>query len=317
LNQKSSLIVPLTGGLGNQLFQCAAGMAYSNERQVIFECSLGRPRLNQARVPQICDFNLPESIATDRLNVGSSFFSKVFGYNLRSGIIPSKFEKLAIIRHATNLLSTLFLSLALKSRFAIRVNRGVGFSSINVPSGNCLLVGYFQSYIWPSAGNVQSELQNISLKTSSQEFQTYRDLAIKERPLVVHIRLGDYKSESGFGIPGDAYYEEAISEMYGSGNYSKIWLFSDEPGEALRKIPLRYRDQVRVVPEISNSASQTLEVMRHGRGYVIANSTFSWWGAFLTYTQSARVIAPSPWFKGMSSPALLIPPNWSVKDSSF
>jgi len=66
---------------------------------------------------------------------------------------------------------------------------------------------------------------------------------------------------------------------------------------------------------IDNSSASTLEAMRFGRGYVIANSTFSWWGAYLSHTDHAEVIAPDPWFQGMDSPDSLIPRNWQKRNS--
>jgi len=68
---------------------------------------------------------------------------------------------------------------------------------------------------------------------------------------------------------------------------------------------------------VDNSPTATLQAMRFGRGYIIANSTFSWWGAYLSMTENAPVYAPSPWFKGMRSPEDLLPPHWKIVDSNF
>jgi hypothetical protein len=50
--------------------------------------------------------------------------------------------------------------------------------------------------------------------------------------------------------------------------------------------------------------------MRNMKGYVIGNSTFSWWAARLKYDHSAVVVAPVPWFKSMNDPEGLIPGDW-------
>jgi hypothetical protein len=67
-----------------------------------------------------------------------------------------------------------------------------------------------------------------------------------------------------------------------------------------------------VVPDKDISPSETLELMRYGRAYVIANSSFSWWGAYLRMNHRASVYAPKKWFKGMEDPADLIPPDWRI-----
>ena len=57
--------------------------------------------------------------------------------------------------------------------------------------------------------------------------------------------------------------------------------------------------------------------MRLGRGYVIANSTFSWWAAYLSLNPGVEVVVPSPWFMGMEDPGELIPPNWKQLDAGY
>ena len=106
------------------------------------------------------------------------------------------------------------------------------------------------------------------------------------------------------------YFETAINFQLGRCNYESIWFFSDEPSLAKNIVKFNNKIETRWIPEVGQSAAETLEVMRHGKGYVISNSTFSWWGAFLSYNENAIVVAPSPWFKAMSQPKMLIPNNW-------
>jgi hypothetical protein len=100
--------------------------------------------------------------------------------------------------------------------------------------------------------------------------------------------------------------------MWESGDFKKIWVFSDEPALAQIQFSKILPEELRWIPEIDGSATKTLEVMRFGHGYVIGNSTFSWWGASLSYTNWAKVIAPDPWFKNLPTPHSLIPPNWET-----
>jgi hypothetical protein len=146
----------------------------------------------------------------------------------------------------------------------------------------------------------------------SLEISNYKDLSRSECPLVVHIRLGDYVDHPQFGIPSKCYYKEALEQLWSSGKYKKIWLFSNDAKLALEYLPANLTNSIRVIPEIEFSAAKTLEVMRMGHGYVIGNSTYSWWAATLSYANTASVIAPHPWFAGMEDPIQLIPKNWQT-----
>jgi len=149
----------------------------------------------------------------------------------------------------------------------------------------------------------------LELKEASTFLAEHQTLAKVEKPLVVHIRLGDYKMEENFGILSEKYYE-CLNELWEGGSFGKIWMFSDEPEIAIEKIPKKLRGEVRIINDKSEVPAVTLEVMRLGHGYVIANSSLSWWGAMLSKNTNPIVIPPNPWFKSMPEPKNLIPEGW-------
>jgi hypothetical protein len=67
-----------------------------------------------------------------------------------------------------------------------------------------------------------------------------------------------------------------------------------------------------VIPDSGFAPAETLELMRHCHAYVIANSTFSWWGAYLSYNFDSIKVGPTPWFKGEPSPKDIIPRSWKT-----
>ena len=307
---KARNALSITGGLGNQLFQLAAGLFLQESKSFYIETSLGKPRCNSIGEAELLSYSLPDRVRTLESRKFRWLTSKAIGYRLRMGIYPRFYEKAKILRIALEFTSEIILSFKMHRFYRIVAAEGLGFASIEIAGDNNFVIGYFQSYRWASEPRVLEELKKLRLKINTSEIADYEKLAAIEKPLIVHIRLGDYKDQSSFGIPGAKYYESAIKKLWATGKYHRIWIFSDEPELASRKLPNDLSESFRWVNEIANSASATLEVMRMGHGYVIANSSFSWWGAFLSKNEEVPVICPSPWFIGETSPIELIPPNW-------
>jgi hypothetical protein len=295
--QKKSMkvIVPLTGGLGNQLFQLSAAMAIAKGSRVGLDSTIGAPRLNAFVQPEVTSFSLPENVFLLPSVHRSKLLRKSSGYLLRIGVAPRAIESSSIYRTFVKLLWNVLVAVSYRRLIVSTAGKGVGYFSLKRRRPTQLIYGYFQSYVWPEA--LIEQLQMIHPVDYSSELLSYRELSEIELPLVVHVRLGDYKLERDFGIPSKRYYEEAISWMWETGEYKKIWIFSDEPSTAMDYLPRDLQSEMRWIQEVDSSASHTLEAMRFGKGFVIGNSTFSWWGAFLAYNLEAQVIAPKPWFK--------------------
>jgi glycosyltransferase involved in cell wall biosynthesis len=307
------VVVPLTGGLGNQLFQLSAAIAIADGARVGLDSSIGAPRLNQLGKPEISTFELPENVEFLPQKKRSKLIMKSSGYLLRMGVSPRKFENFSLYQVTLNLLWNILISLSYKKITICTAGKGVGYFPLRQRRFRQFIYGYFQSFVWPEIS--REKLQSIQLLNNSSQIKKYRELAQVESPLIVHIRLGDYKLESSFGIPSKNYYLEAISSLWSYGDYKKIWVFSDEPDLAIEYLPESFQSEIRWIPELDSSPSHTLEAMRVGAGYVIGNSTFSWWGAFLAYNSKVRVIAPRPWFRFGESPQALIPPGWKQIDA--
>ena len=304
--------VSLTGGLGNQLFQLAAGIYVTKSNQLTLEWGLGKPRLSSFGLPEISSFTLPIEVKVNTKSRQGFFASKAFGYVLRQGIKLRTYERLVGFRYVSKLLASIVISINLKTLVLLRINNGVGFSKISSLDTGKLLIGYFQTYLWMRDPDVLTKMRKIQLKEKNSRVDYFTTLADVEKPLIVHIRLGDYKDENAFGVLPPEYYTSAIQRLFHSDKYGKIWIFSDEPDLASEMFRSAIPNEVRWIHNEGESAAQTLEIMRHGKGYVIANSTFSWWAAFLSHTADPEVIAPDPWFRHLDSPKDLLPPNWHV-----
>ena len=306
------IYLSLTGGLGNQLFQLSAALSLANGREVvIFDC-FGKPRKGRFGNSEISDLILPTKIDIVDRKEAHWFLQKIVGYSLRIGVIPSRFEKLFSFQKIVPLLSSLALSIYLRKVVRIFIATGNGYDSRLLQTRSNFLIGYFQSFLWTSNPDVKKIMQGLFKFPMSAEYSKYEVLAAKERPLVVHIRLQDYLVEEEFGIPPIQYYRDAIKLQMETGKYGSIWLFSDNLNSARDHFPNEFQHHIREVELAEKSSCITLGVMALGHGYVIANSTFSWWGAFLSEISDKKVIAPFPWFKGKESPELLLSEEWKT-----
>jgi len=311
-----SSTISLTGGLGNQLFQLAFGMWASKNSDLRLEWSLCHPRLNDEKIPEVCSFVLPKNVILEDSVLTSKIASRLVNHKLRLGLYKKKYEGSYFYRVLINFFVNLTASRHLGRCVRVVSGIGNGYSDQIVTPTNPLFVGFFQSYRWVQDGEIKSKMMELCLKKNGKELEDLKQLSKIEHPLIVHIRLGDYLNDRDRGIPSSKYYEKSISYLWKSKNYGKIWLFSDQLEEAQSYIGLKWRTQMRLIPEVDGSASSTLEAMRLGKGYVIGNSTFSWWGAYLSYTGNASVVAPDPWFKKGQSPLDLIPYEWHLEDSN-
>ena len=307
----------LTGGLGNQLFQLAFALSITNKKFGL-EWKIAKPRLNVIGQPEICSFRLSDkSELVTNNRTGSKLVSKSQGFILRMGHSPRGIEKISVIRFVFNQIANLIGLSYFHEIRRIVYSTNIGFCDIKIPDKKILVIGYFQSYKWAIRPEVFQALSDMEPVNRSSELENNIELAISEKPLIIHIRLGDYLSEENFGIPSPEYYREALSKMLANSEYGCIWIFSDEIDKAKKYLTFDFPLDVRWISAINDSSSETLELMRYGYGYIIGNSSFSWWGAFLSRNSNVKVIAPSPWFRNLPEPEDLIPPTWSRIPAQF
>jgi len=308
--KKKSPVVSLTGGLGNQLFQLAAGLSFFNGTGFAFEWGIGKPRLNAGGRPELTSFELPENVAFLPKKRFSWLMSKSTGYVLRMGISPRWYERNSLSKKIIGVLSE-FVSASYFREFRHTFySENLGYTKDVPKDRSTFVIGYFQSHLYASSPSVKKLLRNLVVQRPHPEIQKYVDLSKEEHPLVVHIRLGDYKHEPGFGLLSQDYFDSLIQSELATGAYEKVWIFSDEPKLASNYLAAVDPSRVRMVEPADNSTATIFEIMRLGRGYIISNSSFSWWAAFLAHDSAAKVLAPNPWFKDIGEPEELIPMEW-------
>ncbi|MDZ7603533.1 MAG: alpha-1,2-fucosyltransferase [Hoeflea sp.] len=180
---------------------------------------------------------------------------------------------------------------------------------------DCYLHGYFQSerYFEAIAAELRTELAFCEPARDANARMAER---IQNAPSVsLHIRRGDYltsaKARAAHGAPDPDYHRRALEEIRTrSGTDPVVYLFSNDPDWVRDNMKLD-AELVTVAINDGRTAHEDLRLMSLCDHHVIANSTFSWWGAWLNPSPEKIVVAPARWFASpkLSNPDIT-PQGW-------
>lgn len=299
--------VVLYGGLGNQLFQIGRAISQNNFEKIEVLLDYGNYRMNSDGLPEIASFAWPTNLRFCKHRKRNIFAQKLLNYAIRL----STSEHRKFMKGNVQFWLNVFLTLNLKRVVRVKIANGIGFCDLDGERYS-LHIGYFQSYKFIKNMEI---IRDVKLKNYSQNLLSNINLLRAQDPIILHIRLGDYKNNPQFGVLGEEYYLQSINILMDVAYYRKIWVFSDDIHMTKKYFKNLANDfQLRFISTEELNTSETFELMRHGSRYVIANSTFSWWAAFLTVNENAKVIAPVPWFSMMKDPVDILPLTWKKLD---
>jgi hypothetical protein len=310
MTEKKQLIIFLAGGLGNQLFQLYAAKALAEDREIVGEIGFSGSRNLDSSHPNIADLVISQNIELIRSYKLRLVTQKIFDMLISVSTKIYCLKRLKYLRITAEIFGTVYFSFYYRKILYVSISKGVGFHEIPRRTGHQILIGYFQSYKYSSEVFASDEFFEIAPVIPGSDFQYMRSRAMREKPIMVHIRLGDYLLEPKFGIPSAKYYKKAIEQLKSFLRFSPIWVFTDDIEECKKMFANYLPENVNWIGNIDNSVGSTLALFRYGAGYVIANSSFSWWSAWSRHDRSAKVIYPEPWFIGLETPQELIPPGW-------
>jgi len=304
----------LLGGFGNQLFQIAFALERYKEAEIDIESTFGSPRKNTLGKAEVWSYNLPGQLI--EVNTPSNrVVSKLLNLALLKNFSKNNLNrriKTAVVNKCAEMAATVHFKG--RKRIVASDNVGYGLLTYEKTSKSDLVIGYFQSSKWFSPHTL-SLLRAIEPLSKIDDIQYLVDESAEIRPIIVHVRLGDYQLETGIGILPIKYYEEGLKQLTALLPKSEIWLFSNDLPKARTMFSHWAGRKIRFIEDSWNSTTATFQAMRLGQGYVIANSTFSYWAALLSRSPNPTVIAPSPWFLNSESPRDMLPPNWLEVDS--
>jgi hypothetical protein len=290
---QSSIIVRVLGGLGNQMFQYAAGiaMAQVHGARALLHLEDLNDRTSHGGYALARTFGLqaPEATRADLQSVLG------IAYSLRRVLLHRKARWLRGQRIVTD------------PHFAY----WDGLRAVRPPY---YLAGYWQSPRY-FAGHEQSVRAAFAFPWEASPAVAALARHIQSCEAVsVHVRRGDYVTNPGMArlhgvLPLD-YYERALRTVAERVERPTYFVFSDDTAWA--RANLRVAGETHFVgAEPRTSAREDLRLMTLCRHHIIANSTFSWWGAWLATNPQAVVCAPLRWFAGdQQDVGTLFPPGW-------
>ena len=168
------------------------------------------------------------------------------------------------------------------------------------PPRDVTVDGFFTSFKVPDAARSRGHSLTLKPRNPTAWFQAMSQSAARLRPVMVHVRRGDYSAHPHWGLLDRPYYRDALQSVGFKGDHP-VWVFSDEPQTALRVLEGAVAPKdVHVIqpPEGRSPAAESLLLMAQGSSLVTANSTMSWWAGQVT---EAPVTVPVPFHPGDGS----------------
>ena len=281
-----SIKLKLTGGLGNQMFQFAAGYCAAKKRNT-------------------------------ELNLDLSWFNR---RNLHNGFeLDNVFNIYSQIDFLNRPLSLKKFNL---KDFFIKIDRSYETfdephfqytSKITKIPEHCFLRGYWQSEKYFE--EFSNEIKSIFSfnRPLNEENNKIAQSIINSRSVSIHIRGGDFllKRNQKHQVDLKKYYSDAIKTVLKNHTNPKFFIFSDD-FDWVSKNNLMESNYVFVRINQENSSFLDMQLMSLCDVNIIANSSFSWWSAWLNNKRDKSIFAPKKWF---NDPSIitddLIPKSWN------
>ncbi|MDD5333374.1 MAG: alpha-1,2-fucosyltransferase [Rhodoferax sp.] len=290
------IISQIIGGLGNQMFQFAAGRALSIERGQALHLDISG----------FADYRLHQGFELARIFAGQ--FEIATGAEVRRAL---GWQFSPVVRRVIERPGMSWLrrpSLVVEPHFHY-------WTGLNSVPSNCYLKGYWQSqkYFGKHASVLRSDFTFKALN-NRQNDNTIEEIN-RVNAVSVHVRRGDFltnpTTQAKHGICSIEYYRDAIGYVLQRIERPYFFVFSDDmdwvKGNLKIDAPCQYVDR-------NHGAESYIDMylMSLCKHNIIANSSFSWWGAWLNSNPEKIVLAPKNWFVHPIDTRDLIPENWSV-----
>lgn len=281
----------LLGGLGNQMFQYALGRRLAHDRATSLKLDTGWFGTDPARTYRLDNFRIQATIATPE---------EVADYTRLRQLHPRLrwLERMVLPREKL-----------------IRENGFPFDPAIIAGPKAAYLDGYWQTerYFDTIAAMIRADFQPVEpLSPRRQDIIAAMGAGTA---ISVHVRRGDYVANAHtlayHGTCSPEWYRAAMTRMVEGLNDPRFFAFSDDPEWTRANLPGDWPITF-INPDTDGREFEDMHLMAHCRHHITANSSFSWWGAWLNPAVDKRVIVPARWFDQATSDTRdLIPASWT------
>lgn len=274
-----NIIAQLQGGLGNQLFQYATARSLSLSKNASLLFDHGWYKQHYQDVT-------PRELQISLLNTKGVLIS--YEPPIKR---PKRIRRIAQKFWPLN---PYIFAEQTPYRFDFRLSKAPAFNQQNL-----YLMGYWQSYKYFE--DIRSILLS-ELTPKSPLNPKYQDYLKKMRAtssVMIHVRRGDYVHLSSaakvHGFIGLNYYQIGMNKLLEQNSNIEFFVFSDDLEWAKSNLP--FQEKISFIESIDSDDAvvQELELMTHCKYHLIANSSLSWWGAWLRKENGGTVICPKHW----------------------
>ena len=285
------IFVSVYGGLGNQMFQYAIGKSISTLRNVDFKIDTYKMKNSNyiSRDFSLSKFNISAEL-TEMSQVKRFHGSKYFDF-----ICGKLYQK----------------NIRLSNKIFEKQPFHFDKKMLSISYG--YLDGYWQCFKY------FEDIREILLK----EFTLVDEMNLENKlifdkirgsnSISIHIRRGDYvndkKNKTIYNVFGMEYYQSAINFIDNKIENPYFFIFSDDLEWASNNLNLSNATYVDV--NSTGKPENDLILMANCKHNIIANSTFSWWGAWLNRNSQKIIIAPKKWMNTVDNLDDLYPRNWT------
>ena len=287
------IIVKFSGGIGNQLFQYAAGLRIAIRNRTELKADLSSYSTDDLRQFRLHVFDVRLEQAR-RLDYEPFKKLRIYGKRHMPLLLLERLGVIHLPRTYTHLCPSFFPKLLKAGRHS-------------------LLNGYWQSeeYFRDISTELRRNLEFVA--PLPKEVQQLANEIAHKKCLSVHIRRGDYVANStnlsNHGVCSVNYYKEALTYFQSRYEIDQVLIFSDDIPWVKENLPIGLPHIY--ASSISSEDYQDLYLMQHCIYHIIANSSFSWWGAWLSQADPLHIIAPKQWFANPSyDSSRIVPTNW-------